>query len=336
MNAIGVSGQSAFSNPVIPSSKTVPDAPANVTALAKKGQVQLAWTAPPSDGGSPITGYVVTPFVGPTQQTKTNLSSTALSATIGGLADGVTYTFRVAAKNAIGTGPRSDKSSEVKMDMTAPVASILTPTDWNLEPGVDVTWTGTDGSGSGVRSYDVTRRQGAWNEPLEPTAEEWRSGNPTTERSFDGRLGNTYCFTVRARDQQNNLGAYSAEQCTALPLRTAQLTSTEAWVAHDQANSYNGRDLRSNTPTAKITRSGIVGVRSIALIATKGPTAGSVRVYWNGVLKKTISLNAATLRRQRVVAALSFSAPTNGTLVLQPTGDGQVIIEGVGVSKAAT
>jgi hypothetical protein len=50
------------------SSATAPAAPAAVTATAGDGSAAVSWTAP-SDGGSPITGYTVTPFIGTTAQT---------------------------------------------------------------------------------------------------------------------------------------------------------------------------------------------------------------------------------------------------------------------------
>lgn len=64
------------------------------------------------DGGATITGYTVTPYIGATAQTPTtvgNVSSTVIT----GLTNGSTYTFKVAAINAIGTGPDSSASSSV-------------------------------------------------------------------------------------------------------------------------------------------------------------------------------------------------------------------------------
>ena len=41
---------------------TVPSTPTGVTATPEDGQVVVSWSAP-DDGGSPITAYVVTPYV---------------------------------------------------------------------------------------------------------------------------------------------------------------------------------------------------------------------------------------------------------------------------------
>ena len=73
----------------------------------------VSWTAPASDGGSPITSYVVTPFIGTTAQTSTTVPAPETSTTVTGLSSGTSYTFKVAAVNVIGPGPQSAASNSV-------------------------------------------------------------------------------------------------------------------------------------------------------------------------------------------------------------------------------
>ena len=61
------------------------------------------WTTP-SNNGSPIQGYVVTPYISGNPQSERVFYDTATSQTITGLTNGTAYTFRVAAFNAVGTG----------------------------------------------------------------------------------------------------------------------------------------------------------------------------------------------------------------------------------------
>ncbi|MGN6406297.1 fibronectin type III domain-containing protein [Sinomonas sp.] len=93
---------------------TVPGAPTGVAASPGNGSATVSWTAP-SNGGSQISSYTVTPYVGTAAQPATTVTGTppAASATVTGLANGSTYTFTVSATNGVGTGPASAPSNAV-------------------------------------------------------------------------------------------------------------------------------------------------------------------------------------------------------------------------------
>jgi Pro-kumamolisin, activation domain/Fibronectin type III domain/PQQ-like domain len=92
---------------------TVPGAPTGVSVSAGDASATVSWTAPASNGGSPITGYRVTPYIGTTAQIPTTFSTTATSQTVAGLTNGTAYTFTVAAINSVGIGPESAPSNAV-------------------------------------------------------------------------------------------------------------------------------------------------------------------------------------------------------------------------------
>ena len=72
---------------------------------AGSASATVSWTAP-SNGGSAITSYTLTPYVGTTAQTPTTVSGSppSTTATVTGLTNGTAYTFTVSATNAVGTG----------------------------------------------------------------------------------------------------------------------------------------------------------------------------------------------------------------------------------------
>lgn len=90
--------------------RTVPAAPAIGTVTAGDASAVLHWTAPTSDGGSSLTGYLVTAYPAGTVHV---VPANATSATVTGLRNGVATTFTVAAVNAAGVGTASAKSATV-------------------------------------------------------------------------------------------------------------------------------------------------------------------------------------------------------------------------------
>lgn len=83
-----------------------PDAPTGLSALPNSANVDLSWTAPSNDGGSPITDYTIeySDNGGSTWSEYTHTPSAATSASVSGLQPGTTYSFRVMAINSAGVG----------------------------------------------------------------------------------------------------------------------------------------------------------------------------------------------------------------------------------------
>jgi hypothetical protein len=106
-NSVGTGPASVPSAGVIPA--TVPGAPTGVSGTPADGSAVITWSAPASTGGLPISGYAATSA--PLGRTCTTTG--ALTCTIGGLANGSSYTFTVTATNPMGTGPASSASSSV-------------------------------------------------------------------------------------------------------------------------------------------------------------------------------------------------------------------------------
>lgn len=103
-----------FSDPSIAIVVGAPGAPTGVTATAAHKSAKIHWKAP-ANNGKPITSYTVTPYIGTVAKGARVFRSAATTQTFTGLTTGQHYTFRVAATNARGTGPRSAASNAVKV-----------------------------------------------------------------------------------------------------------------------------------------------------------------------------------------------------------------------------
>uniref|UniRef100_A0A6C0DGR1 Fibronectin type-III domain-containing protein n=1 Tax=viral metagenome TaxID=1070528 RepID=A0A6C0DGR1_9ZZZZ len=84
--------------------------PTGVNAVAGIGDATITWTAPQYHGNQPITRYIITSS--PDNQTAT-WTNGSLSAVVGNLRTGISYTFTVMARNANGNGPASSPSSSI-------------------------------------------------------------------------------------------------------------------------------------------------------------------------------------------------------------------------------
>ena len=92
---------------------TAPAVPGVPIVVAGSNQVTLSWTAPAANG-SAITDYVIeySSAGGTNPVTFTRAASTAITATVTGLTNGTSYVFRIAARNAVGTGTASAWSTQ--------------------------------------------------------------------------------------------------------------------------------------------------------------------------------------------------------------------------------
>jgi hypothetical protein len=148
-SAAGTSSPSLASGPVTPAG--VPGAPSIGTAAAGFELAMVTWSAPASDGGSPIVGYNVTSTPG---GITAEADAEATGATIFGLQNGTAYTFGVTARNAVGSGAASGPSNAVTPATVAdpPIMGTASLT----QGGITVTWAAppSDG-GSPVTGYRV-------------------------------------------------------------------------------------------------------------------------------------------------------------------------------------
>jgi Putative collagen-binding domain of a collagenase/Fibronectin type III domain/Protein of unknown function (DUF4038) len=192
--------------PIVPPTKVVPTAARSLIARAGNRAARLSWLAPSSNGGAPITDYVIQRSAdgGRSWSTISGGVSTARTAIAGGLRNGQRYRFRVAAVNRVGRGPWSTTVSAVPA--TTPRAPRqLTGT--RAHRAVRLTWLAPRWNGGAmITDYRVQRSA---------------DGGRTWRRVHDGvsrrrattvtglTAGEYYRFRVRAKNLAGR-GAWSA------------------------------------------------------------------------------------------------------------------------------
>ena len=135
VTAVNGVGEGPASSEVPATPVTVPGAPAGLSASPGNARVTLSWAAPASDGGSPVTGYIIYQGTSPGGETGTQVNGspvTATSYTVAGLTNGTTYYFKAIAVNAVGLSPLSEEASAtlppIVTPSTTPASSATTPT----------------------------------------------------------------------------------------------------------------------------------------------------------------------------------------------------------------
>ncbi len=154
------------STPTVGTTAAPPSSPANLIGYPGDTQVILSWTGP-SDVGSSIVSYQIQ-YKLSTGSTWTiiNTGSDSVSATVNGLANDISYDFRVSAVNQTGLGSPSAVLTTSPIAAPTPTSTIGTtvappsaPTNLTGIPGdtqVILSWTGpTADIGSSIVAYQV-------------------------------------------------------------------------------------------------------------------------------------------------------------------------------------
>ena len=150
----GCYGSTPTQQPTPQPQRTVPSEPRNLTVTPGDRSLEVSWSPPANDGGSPITGYRAT-FWDESRGQGGGRTVSGTSATFTGLNNGTTYKVSVAAINRHGEGNRASTTSVPQGAGTVPSEPrnlTVTPGDRSLE----VSWSppANDG-GSPITGYRV-------------------------------------------------------------------------------------------------------------------------------------------------------------------------------------
>jgi fibronectin type 3 domain-containing protein len=160
--AVNSAGTSPVSNeasatPVLVQA-TVPSAPQSLVATSGNDSASLSWSAPASNGGSPVIGYDVYRGTSPGAESVTPLATnvSASSYTDASALNGTTYYYTVAAINAVGVSPQSNEASATPQASVPSAPLGLVASGGN--GSVVLSWAppASDGN-SPITGYDVYR-----------------------------------------------------------------------------------------------------------------------------------------------------------------------------------
>jgi hypothetical protein len=225
-----------------PPAPVAPDAPTLGTVKAGNAKIDLTWTAPASDGGSPITGYVVTAYKAGDGTVAGTMKTSDTSAAFTGLINGIGYTVEVAAENVVGVGPASARSA-VLTPSTVP-AKVIGVSVKRGAASLAVRWKAPANGGSALTGYVVT----AYVAKGGKTAATVKVPAKLLAATVKGlKNGTGYTVDVRAINA-NGPGVASARSSVVVPATTP------------------GR------PSIKATKAGKRGGRSTALVAWRAPS----------------------------------------------------------------
>jgi len=336
VNAIGAGLASPQSAAVVP--YVLPGAPAIGPVSAGDSAATVTWTAPASNGGSAITSYVVTPYIAGVAQTAQTFTSAATTEPVTGLTPGTSYTFKVAAVNAAGTGPASAMSAAVTPN-TGPSLTFGPPPAGEVSIAYSDQLTAS--AGTGALAWSVSSGSPPPGLSLNPSTG-LLSGTPTTAGS--------YVFTVKITD---TAGGSATKPVTLVIAAAPSLANAapppgQAAVAYSDQLAVTGgtgpftwavsggslpagltlnpsTGLLSGTPTTvglstftvKVTDSlGLTATQSLNLTVAVGPlvinaTANASTVAQGGTLGYTVTV---TNTGASAYSGVTFSAPLSDVL----------------------
>jgi hypothetical protein len=309
---------------------TAPAAPLSVTATAADKSAKLTWTAP-ANGGSPITSYTVTPYIGSAAQTVTVITGSppATSATVTGLTDGTAYTFTVTATNGVGTGPPSAPSNQVTpVAPTVPGApGSVTATAGNQS--ATVSWSAPATGGSPISLYTVTPYLAGVAQAVTQVS----GSPPATTASISGLTnGDAYTFTVTATNAVG-AGPASAPSQPVTPTATAAPAFVQQVSAHASAQTSISVTMPANVTTGNRL------VVEVADWSSGHSTAASVTDSAGDTFTEVTTATGSDGAQLSVwTAPITQSGGTKPVIVAKPTAKadmGIAVLEYSGLSTAA-
>jgi hypothetical protein len=269
LRAVNAVGAGAPSLPVIVEpvpGPALPDPPTALVPTPGDASASIAFTAPVSDGGSPLTNYEYSIDGGLTWVAFGPVDA-ASPVVLTGLTNGTTYEVVLRAVNAVGAGEPSEAVTVVPRTVPgAPTALSATP--MNGAAAVNFTAPADDG-GSPVTNYEYSTDGGTTWVPFDPA-------EPVSPVVVNGLTnGAPTSIVLRA---VNEVGAGPASS-PVLVTAVAAVTSAPVWTDSTLATPARGRPYSDGVLAVgdgPITYLVVGGLGSLPAGLTLNPTTGAV------------------------------------------------------------
>ena len=270
---------------------SAPGAPTINSVTTASGSANLNFTAPASDGGSPVTSYTVTSVPG--GFTATGNSSPV---TVNGLTNGQSYTFTISATNSIGTSQPSASSAAVTPTGVPGAAIITNVTPGNTSATISFNPPASNG-GLAITSYTVVSTPGGFTQV--------GTSSPITISGLTN--GVSYTFVVKATNAAGFSTSASSNAVIPATVPGAPRITAVAPLANKVTVTFNA-------PTSN------GGSAIINYIVTSNP--GAVTASGSASPIEVTGLNNGTSYTFTAVAvnAIGTSASSQASTAATPTG----------------
>ncbi|HEX6868506.1 MAG TPA: S8 family peptidase, partial [Candidatus Limnocylindrales bacterium] len=180
---------------------------------------------------------------------------------------------------------------------------------------VRVTWPAAGDDRTGIGAYGLGQRAGlaGWTTPVAATSARH------ADRSL--AIWTAWGFRVRARDGAGNWSDWSSD-ATITPARyqesSPKVTYRGTWRSLRTSSASGGRERYATTRGASFTFR-FTG-RAVAVVAPKGTSRGSAKLYVDGVYKGTVNFHRSSWTPRNVVVARSWTTAGTHSIKLVALG----------------
>jgi subtilisin family serine protease len=220
-----------------------------------------------------------------------------------------------AVQQVVGTGTGTGDTTAPTVTVPKQTVTLGSQLGTTTVP-ITVSWSATDASG--VAEYDIysSTNGAAW-------VRETLASTTSTSKAFSLTPGNTYQFTVAAKDTAGNWSGWTngpsfrvdnyAENNTALVYSTG-------WTRAAWTSAYGGSLTKASAANASVqfTFTG----RGFAWVASKATNRGQAYLYLDGVYQGTWNLYSATTVARSVVSNWSATSSQTHTVKIVVVGSG--------------